>query len=152
MKKIIILSFVVTAMIILGMNVNSSARVRNMNSGTSQNYIQYQVNIHANWAIRHNQCPMIVEITDGPDGKVIQQPMLYQQGINTYYFTEVGPVHGTRVAHLLNLSSDQPGNVCITISVSDTKSGVFYDGSNYIFDVFGSTKDIFKQDNSRIRY
>ena len=94
---------------------------------------------------------MIVEITDGTSGRVIDQPMPYQQGINTYYFSEAGPVNGVRIARLINLSTDQAGDVCFPVSVSDTKSGTFYDGVNYIFDVFGSTKDIFKQENSRVR-
>ena len=150
MKKIIILSFVLAAVIILGMNVNSSARISNTGNVPTQTYIQYQVNIHPNWGILHNQCPMFVVLTDGISKRYIGPPKLYQQGINTYYFSEIGPVTGVRTARLFDGSKDQSDDVCYAVSLSDLKTGTFYSGQNYIFDLYGSARDIIKQDNSSV--
>jgi len=148
MKKIIVLSFVLATMIILGINnVNSS--VRNNNNLANGGYIHYQVNIHKNWAITHNSCPMMVSITDRSN-VLIGLPQLYHQNINTYDFYEIGPVSGIRKATITTSQSQFDNNACYAVSLSDSKSGTFYNGGNYVFDLYGSVRNIVKQDNSTV--
>ena len=94
MKKIALVSFVIAAMIFLGTNVNSSVRVINKNNSNSTAQINYQVNIHPNWIILHNQCPIWVMMTDGTNTNILGLPQLYNPEINTYHFYEMGPVYG----------------------------------------------------------
>ena len=148
MKKITLLSFVLVAMIFLGMNVNSSVRINTVNNNSTA-YIHYQVNVHPDWAIIHNSCPLMVSLTDGSN-MVIGLPKLYHPNISTYDFYEMGPVTGVRKARLANSDEYQPDNVCTIITSSDAKSGTFYNGWNYIYDLYGSTKAIIKADDSKV--
>ena len=150
MKKIVIISFVITALILFGLNVNSSERLNKSNIGPTSTYIHYKVNVHPNYAILHNQCPMLVLITDETNTNMIGLPQLYHPDKNTYYFYEEGPVTGVRVAHLINTAVDQPGDVCFDVSLWNSKVGTFYNGMNYIFDLYYSAIDIMKQDDSKV--
>jgi len=149
MKKIIVLSFVLAALIFFGLNVNSSVRINNTNIGNSNSYIHYQVNIHPDWDITHSSCPLMVSITDGSN-RIIGQSQLYHPNMNTYHFYEMGPVSGKRMAKLSNVDEWQPDNVCTFVSLSDSKSGTFNNGWNYMFDLYASVKEIIKQDNSTV--
>ena len=149
MKKIIVLSFVLVTMIILGINVNSSVRINNLNNGNSTRYIHYQVTVHPDWVITHLSCPLMVSLTDGSN-MIIGLPQLYHPNINTYNFYEMGPVSGIRRAKLTNTYERQLDNACQIISLSDSKSGTFYNGWNYVFDLYASPRDIIKQDNSTV--
>jgi Phr family secreted Rap phosphatase inhibitor len=141
MKKIIILlSLVVTAVIFFGMNENSTARIIYQSRPNTNSNIQYQVNVHPDMRITNNLCPLIVELTDG-SGRLIGQPRIYIPGENTYYFFERGPVKGTRMAKLTNMSGWMPDDVCIDISLSDSKTGVFNNGVDYKFNLFVQLKD-----------
>jgi hypothetical protein len=122
------------------MNVNSTARINYQSRPNSNSNIQYQVNVHPDMSITNNLCPLIVELTDG-SGMIIGQPRLYIRGENTYYFLEQGPVSGTRVAKLTNMLGEQPADVCIDISLSDSKTGVFNNGETYKFNLFVPLKD-----------
>ncbi len=135
MKKIIALSFVLAAMIFIGMYSNSSANIRSTSNGTAQIDIEYQVIVHPNWAILHNQCPIFVSLTSGLGTGYIGQPQLYQQGINTYYFSEPGPVTGVRIAHLILGNNGKQDDVCLNVSMSNSKTGIFYGGHKYVFDL-----------------
>ena len=147
MKKIILLSFVLAAMIFLGMNVNSSVRINNNKNDRSIQYIHYQVNIHPNLAIIQNGCPLMVSMRDASN-LVIGQPLQYHPNMDVYDFYEMGPVSGVRRARLANADNYQPDDFCVTISCNDAKSGNFLNGSEYIYDLYGSSRQIIKQDNS----
>jgi hypothetical protein len=148
MKKIIVLSFILAAMILLGMNVNSSVRINNVSRPNSDMYIHYQVTVHPDMKITHNSCPLMVVITDGYN-VTIGPPQLYHSDMNTYYFYELGPVTGVRKAKLTNVEGYQPDDVCYQISSTDAKSGTFLNGWNYPFDLYGSVKEIIKPGNSQ---
>ena len=150
MKKIIILSFVAATVIFLGMNLSSSARLADIHNGNAPALIHYQVNIHPDWKILHNLCPLIVAITDGGQN-VIVQPQLYHNGINTYHFYEMGPVSGTRIAELVNGEVDQHIDVCYLISLTNLKAGTFNNGQTYVFDLSGSAKEILPKDNVAVK-
>jgi|WetSurMetagenome_2_1015567.scaffolds.fasta_scaffold215795_2 hypothetical protein len=150
MKKIIILSFVTAMVIFLGMNLSSSARLANIPNGDAPSLIHYEVKIHPDWKILHSSCPLMVAITDG-QRNVTGQPQLYHYGTNTYHFYEMGPFSGTRIAELINGEVDQHTNVCYEISLMNLKAGTFNNGQTYMFDLFGSAKDIFTLDNSAVK-
>lgn len=147
MKKIILLSVVLTAMIFLGVNVNSSVRIDNSKNDKAIQYIHYQVNIHPNTAILQNGCPLMVSIRDASN-LLIGEPQQYQPNMNIYNFYEMGPVTGVRMARLANADNYQPDDFCIMISSNDAKSGTFLNGWDYIYDLYGSAKNIIKQDYS----
>jgi hypothetical protein len=149
MKKFIILSFVAATVIFLGVSLSSSARLANNPNSNGQSFIHYQVNIHPDWKILHNSCPLVVSMTDG-GRKVIGQPQLYHYGTNTYHFYETGPVSGTRVAIMMDAEVDQ-FDVCYAISLTHSESGTFNNGTTYIFNLFASAKDIFTLDNSAVK-
>jgi hypothetical protein len=81
---------------------------------------------------------------------LIGPPQYYHPNINTYDFYEMGPVSGVRKARLSNVDEWQPDNVCVVISLADSKSGTFNNSGNYIFDLYASVKDIIKPDNSKV--
>jgi hypothetical protein len=147
MKKIILLSFVIAAMIFLGMNVNSSVRISSSKNDKSIQYIHYQVNIHPNLAILHNGCPLMVSMRDASN-LVIGQQQLYHPNMNVYDFYEMGPVSGVRRAMLVNADGYQPDDFCQVISCNDAKSGTFLNGWDYKYDLYGSTRDIIKPNNT----
>ena len=150
MKKIIVLSFFVAALILFGMNVSSSVRYSNTREAPIESRIHYQVDIHADWTIVNNQCPMWVTITDGTVPPLFKQSQFYHAGKNTYHFYENGPVSGLRVAQLTTAYSDnQPGDVCYNVLLVDSKNGTFYNDMNYIYDLFGPGINNIRQDNSR---
>ncbi|MCX6247005.1 MAG: hypothetical protein NTW10_04675 [Bacteroidetes bacterium] len=136
MKKIILLSFVALAVIFSGISLNSSAQNPGKPIGIVQSYIHYQVVIHPDYGVIHNQCPMLVILTDAYNNPV-GLPQLYQHGINTYNFYEMGPVAGTRIARLTNSSDDNPNDVCTIVSMVDSKTGIFNNGGNYQFNLSG---------------
>jgi hypothetical protein len=145
MKKIISISAALVAVIFIGMTLSSFAPAKVNN--TSDATIQYKVVVHPDWTIQHNQCPLMVAITDGTS-KVIGQPQRYQYGVSTYYFYETGSFSGTRIAILTNLAVEKPVDVCLQVSSSDSKRGNFINGVTYVFDLYGSAKNIIEPDNS----
>ena len=147
MKRIIILSLVLMILIIFGMDVNSSVRLNTMSIGNTKSDIHYQINIHPNLAIIQSSCPMMVSLTDG-SGNNIGQPKLYNPSQNSYHFYEMGPVSGIRMARLVNIEERFSDNVCVLVSLKDSKSGTFNNGWRYVFNLYGSVKDIINQNNS----
>lgn len=101
-------------------------------------FIHYQVIIYPDWRIDNNLCPLMVQMTNG-SGMLIGQPKLYHKGTNIYNFYEIGPVTGVRMAQLTDMEEGGlPDDVCIVIALSDSKSGTFNNGGNYIFNLYGS--------------
>jgi hypothetical protein len=139
MKKLILLSAVAAAVILFSMNLNLSGQ-GNKATDNGRTNIHYQITIHPGWKLTHNSCPKLIELTDG-SGLLIGQSQLYQTGINTYYFYEVGPVSGTRSAKLINVAYVLPDDVCSIISLWNSRSGTFYSGETYMFNLYESAKD-----------
>jgi hypothetical protein len=146
MKKIITISFALAALIIFGSSMNSSARVSLANNTTGNAVIRYQVNIHPDHALMVSSCPALVAITDA-SRKIIGMPQVYHSYQNTYYFYETGPVYGTRMAILTNVTDSYQNNVCIMVNLRDSKSGMFNSGSTYIYDLWASQRDRISPDN-----
>jgi hypothetical protein len=143
MKKIILLSYVALAVIFSGISLNSSAQNPGKPIGIVQAFIHYQVVIHPDYGVIHNQCPMLVVLTDGYKN-TIGLPQLYQHGVNTYNFYEMGPVAGTRTASLTNSSDDTPDDVCMVVSMVDSKTGIFNNGGTYQFNLSGEGSGIYR--------
>lgn len=141
MKKLIIFTIIATGVIFLGVKLSPSAFSNMTKVIDNTAAIHYQVDIHPDWRINQNACPLEVQMTNG-SGMLIGLPQLYHKGMNIYNFYEVGPVMGKRVAQLLNTDEGLPDDVCILISLSDSQSGTFNDGETYTFNLFGSVKDI----------
>lgn len=148
MKKFIILTFIASIAVFIGINLSSSAYSNKIHNDNID-YIHYQVNIHPDYNISHTACPLTVQMTNGA-GMLIGQPQFYHQGINTYHFYETGPVTGKRVAQLLNTDEGLPDDVCLLVSLWDSKTGTFYNGGNYKFDLYGSSKDQVAPYNSTV--
>jgi hypothetical protein len=147
MKGIIIL-YLASIGIFIGINLRTSAYSDKIQDNNAP-YIHYQVNIHPDYNITHDACPLMVQMTNGA-GILIGQPQLYHNGLNTYNFYEAGPVTGKRMAQLLNTDEGLPENVCILVSLWDSKTGTFYRGGNYKFDLYGSSRDQVAPDNSTV--
>jgi hypothetical protein len=139
MKKIILVTFIAAGMIFLGIKLSPSAFSGKPTDNNA--LIHYQVNIHPDSRINSNACPLWVQLSDG-SGMMIGQPQLYRKGTNTYHFYEAGPVSGRRVAGLTDEDEGLPHDVCIIISLTDSKSGTFYGGGTYIFGLFDSPENI----------
>jgi hypothetical protein len=136
MKKIIIVSVVAAAVIFFGISLNSSALISLKPTGTLQAVIHYQVTVHPDYIVSHNQCPMVVQIMD-ESRNVIGLPQLYVKGKNIYNFYEVGPVTGMRIARLSNADADSHNDVCFVVSMTDSKTGTFNPGGNYYYNLYG---------------
>jgi hypothetical protein len=134
MKRIFFMSFVVTAMIFLGANMKSSARININLAKNTPAFISYQVNIHPDNLLLGNSCSTRVEITNG-SGMVIGQPQLYMAGVYTYYFYELGPVTGIRKAIISNEIGNRNIEPCISLNWWQTRSSTFKNGENYIFNL-----------------
>ena len=136
MKKIILLSSIAVMMIFFSIEL-STTTVSAKDRSNNGSFIHYQVIIHPDWRIDQNVCPLMVQMTNG-SGMLIGQPQFYHKGKNTYNFYERGPVTGVRMAQLTDEEEGVlPDDVCIVISLSDSKSGTFNNGGNYAFNLFG---------------
>jgi hypothetical protein len=138
MKRILFAVCAAIAIVFLVIQTGSSARVSNGNSSASLAFIHYQVTVHPNYTIQHNECPMSVQITDG-QGNTIGIPQLYRHGVDVYNFTETGPVTGARIARMITAATGQPDDVCFIVSLADKKVGVFNNGVDYLFTLMGYT-------------
>ncbi len=148
MKKLIIILFLASIAIFIGINLSMSA-YSNKTNNQDLPIISYQVNIHPDNQITHNACPMMVQVTNG-SGMLVGQPQLYHNGMNTYYFSEPGPVSGKRMAQLINADEGLPDDVCFLVSWWDSRSGTFYGGETYQFNLYDSMKNIIAPDDSPV--
>ncbi|HZY26432.1 MAG TPA: hypothetical protein VFE71_11435 [Bacteroidales bacterium] len=144
MKKLFFATFVIAAIMFLGIGTKSSARIHGLTNNTVA-FISYEVNINPDHNLITNSCASIVEITNDA-GMVIGQPQMYQLGMNTYHFYEMGPVNGTRKAIITNEAGDHNSIPCYLISWGQTKTGIFRNGENYIFVL--STTGVIRQYNN----
>jgi hypothetical protein len=119
-------------------SIELSTKAFSGKAGSDNNvFIHYQVIIYPDSRIDNNACPLMVQMTNG-SGMLIGQPQLYHKGTNIYNFYEAGPVTGLRMAQLTDEEEGgSPYDVCIIISLSDSKSGTFYNGVNYPFNLNG---------------
>jgi hypothetical protein len=138
MKRILFAVCAAVAIVFLVIQTGSSARVSNGNSSASLAFIHYQVTVHPNYTIQHNECPMSVQITDG-NGNIIGIPQLYRHGVDVYNFTETGPVTGARIASISTATVGNTNDVCFIIALNDKKVGVFNNGVDYLFTLMGFT-------------
>ena len=137
MKKIIILSSITLMVIFFSIELSTTA-ISGKAGNNNNVFIHYQVVIYPDQRIKNNACPLMVQMTN-ESGMLIGQPQLYNKGTNIYNFYETGPVTGVRIANLTDEEEGgAPYDVCIIIALSDSKSGTFYNGQNYIFNLYGS--------------
>ena len=149
MKRIIISSLAIVAVIVFGLSINSSARI-NLASETTKGLVQYVVNIHPDQALLANTCPVLVAMTD-KSGKIVGLPQAYNSNNKTYSFYEMGPVYGTRNAILINAPLTHKERACILVNLQDSKAGWFNPGGVYTYDLWASSKDIINPDNSTVK-
>ncbi len=92
--------------------------------------IHYQVNIQNN-LLGQVLCPMAVFLTDGM-GNAVGSPQPYRSYIATYHFYEIGPVQGSRIAHL-EIIPKNSNVVCVLPPDAASMNGTFNNGSTYQF-------------------
>ena len=103
----------------------------------SVNEVQYAVRIHASQIHSGNISPnFFVMITDGR-GKLVAPVQAVRPGLSTYYFSEIGPVSGTRTATMI-YDPMGPG-VLQFYCAPDSKTGLFKNGVTYSFDLYPTT-------------
>ena len=127
MKKLIFLSILITALF-LGYTSNAGNKPKQPTA-----YIHYQVNIQNNLPAGQTMCPSSVLITD-EHGYLIGELQSYRPYLITYHFYELGPVTGTRVAHLM---IDPVSDIlCPFTPQPVAQTGSFNNGGTYIFSMF----------------
>jgi hypothetical protein len=84
----------------------------------------------------------LVEIVD-ENGRLVNPPQSFRPGISSYFFSERGPVQGTRIAKLV-LNSEIRYFVCPTeiYTAPCSLSGTFLVGETYEFDLYPATHEI----------
>jgi hypothetical protein len=67
-------------------------------------------------------------------GLIIDEPKAFHEGIINYVFHEKGPISGTRIAHMEQISNSTP-NICsqALYSAPDIQSNTYRNGATYLF-------------------
>ncbi len=102
------------------------------------NHIQYAVVINASQLLPGaGNLNLFVMVTD-EHGKQIAPVQPFRPGISTYYFNELGPVIGTRVASMV-LNQIEPATVHFYCA-PDSRTGKFVNGATYFFNLVPTIK------------
>jgi len=101
--------------------------------------IKYQVNLHVNPSIGITCDKFFIVLTD-ENNRIIDKPQHVEWGVTAYYFSETGPVMGTRIARLYE--SPVGGPVVPFSCDPDVKTGTFHNGVVYIFNLYPKTAPI----------
>ncbi len=131
MKLFAIISF---ALIVLGANAsNPSLNTSKTPDQTIPGNIRYSVTIHVTPGVIIPKMHFYVVLTDQNNRRVADAQQV-EFGKWTYQFTEMGPVSGIRVAHLIETTAD---DAFMPYSCSpDIKSGTFRNGVTYMFNLY----------------
>jgi hypothetical protein len=136
MKTMKILS--VISLVLIGLGAAAIKPNQPGQSGISQppgGNIKHQVVLHVSATVSMPAAHFYVVITDG-NGRQIARPQLVVPGVVKYYFSEMGPVNGTRIVRLIEKPS---GDSFIPYSCEpDAKTGLFRNGVTYIFNLYPS--------------
>ena len=80
----------------------------------------------------------VVSVKD-ENGNPVGPSIIYQEGIDNYFFHESGPVSGTRIAYLERINgSGEFWCQHVLYADPDVKTGYFENGSLYIFNLIPS--------------
>jgi hypothetical protein len=131
MKKKIVLSMVVSAMIFAGIAASAANTMQ-----FPPYLVYYQVTVHAEKLAIVN-CDRVVVITDKYGNPVVPAQQ-YVPGTSVYYFTDLGPITTTRVAQLQIAPVTAPS--CPAAPVTDKKTGTFIPGIVYPFNLYLDVK------------
>ena len=137
MKTLKLLSVISFALMVFAASAIKPAEVSSMNTATpTPGNIKYQVTIHVPADLSLPNVHFFVVMTDG-NGRRIAAPQQAVTGINTYYFSELGPVTGTRIARLVeaHISDSYMPFTCNP----DVKTGIFKNGYMYDFNLWPSS-------------
>ncbi len=102
MKKISSLIFASLSMILFTTTVVFSAKPSSAflpNPSNETGVIKYQVQVIITPQLASPNCHMLVVVTDEMN-RSVGSPQIFVPGASVYYFTESGPVTGTRTARL----------------------------------------------------
>lgn len=135
MKKIILISFVVSAMMFFSIKTGTAGIGSQVTA-----LIHYKVNIVNTYLPGQITCPLLVLVTDDR-GYIVAPVQIYNPNVSVYNFYERGPVTGTRTAYLMPTPLKQD-NVCPNIPPPDTRPDTFYTGGNYLFTIILGNESI----------
>ncbi len=124
--------------LLMGGSVASASPVSGQGAYKPVVAVRYLVNIHFSNDV--SLCNLyLVEIVD-ENGRLITAPQAFRQGISAYYFSERGPVSGTRTAKLV-LNSEVSSLICpVELHTSPFSiTGEFLVGHTYEFNLYPST-------------
>jgi hypothetical protein len=133
MKKLVFIFIAVSAMVVFGITRGFPEKMKSSDSSLptqEDGNIKYQVNINMAPNFSFPTCHMQIIVTDETN-RLVAPAQTLVQGITTYYFTEKGPVTGTRVAHLRSPLNNIA--VCTLFAVPSSATGTFYNNITYQF-------------------
>jgi hypothetical protein len=133
MKKIIITSLVVLTMLILTINTGSSTPANTANKVTPvMAGIRYEVilSVSRDWGT--SRCPINIWVSD-ENNRPVALPQAFKPGVFTYNFYEIGPVTGTRVAHVKTNTQIHGPGICPFVNDTQAQYNTFLNGSTYPF-------------------
>lgn len=143
MKTLIILSIISLVLIVIGIDMAFANSIGNKNAKVLSLKVKYQVDVHysappaADLADDNSGyiiCGGIVVITD-EKGRPVAPAQALLPGVTSYYFSEAGPVSGSRIARLIKdphlfCPRPAPSNI-----IEDMIMGQFSPGPVYRFKV-----------------
>jgi hypothetical protein len=133
MKKIVLLSLAVSAMIIIAISSASTTPSNPVNQigPANKGDIRYQVVINNANDLQSLSCPILIVMTD-ISNRPVAPPQNFKPGVNVYNFYEFGPVTGVRVSHFVTDTRIQIP-ICKTVNAVDAMYGTFMPGNSYTF-------------------
>ena len=129
--KTIAKTLIAVGILMFSLHVNAA-----ISGGPGSQQIGYKVQILGqNPHINNFNLILYVAMTD-ENGRPVDQVQRFKTGTYTYFFSETGPVQGTRVARLVN-----DPIVPTTLNfycAPDAQTGKFLPGDIYVFDLYPS--------------
>jgi hypothetical protein len=133
-KRFMLTALVVFATMSMGMNTGFANKGSNaaQQDGPGVGVITYQVNIFPTPQFLTQRAPVLIVLLN-ERGQAIGRPQMFNRNTLVYYFTEKGPITGTREVNLYTNPHLPP----IPFNWSPVYlSGKFLNGQTYMFDIY----------------
>ncbi len=134
MKTTKILSVISFVLIVLGASAINPDHVSQVANPSSTGNIKYTVTLHVNAPVFPSYANFYIVLKDG-SGQYISRPQKVGSA-TVFYFSEIGPVRGSRVASLIEVP--QEGAYIPFYCNPDIKTGLFRNGVTYMFNLYPS--------------